>query len=278
MSEAWEQATRAAGQAGVEILPLTSLGEADRAVEVMKSTWGEDQLIPRELLRAFQASESVFQGAYRGDDLVGFVLGFYGRDADGFHLHSHMLAVMPDVRSQGVGYALKLAQRAATLDAGVTRARWTFDSLQARNARFNLSKLRAVADGFHRDFYGEMGDLLNEGDRTDRLVVRWDLLGAGAPELRGPVPTQPPLRPPAPAEGFEVLGREGPDAAPMPTEVRVPSGGPALVRIPRDHPDLRRRDPALGQAWREASARAFEVCFEAGLAATGFGDATYVFT
>jgi|SRR3990170_3563235 len=263
MSEAWEQAARAAELAGVEIRPLTSLGEADRAVEVMKLTWGEHQLIPRELLRAFQASESVFQGAYRGNDLVGFVLGFYGGDADGFHLHSHMLAVMPDVRSQGVGYALKLAQKAATLDAGVTRARWTFDSLQARNAQFNLSKLGAVADGFHRDFYGEMGDLLNEGDRTDRLFVRWDLLET---------------RTPSPVDGLEVLGREGPDDAPRPTEVRVPSGGPALVRIPRDHPGLRRRDPGLGQAWREASARAFEACFEAGLAATGFGDATYAFT
>ena len=54
-------------------------------------------------------------------------------------------------------------------------ARWTFDPLVARNAWFNLGKLGAVADAFGRAFYGEMTDEINAGDRSDRLVVRWDL-------------------------------------------------------------------------------------------------------
>jgi len=54
-------------------------------------------------------------------------------------------------------------------------ARWTFDPLVARNAWLNLGKLGAVADRFERAFYGEMTDEINRGDRTDRLVIRWDL-------------------------------------------------------------------------------------------------------
>jgi predicted GNAT superfamily acetyltransferase len=60
--------------------------------------------------------------------------------------------------------------------------RWTYDPLLARNAHFNLQKLGAFADGFERDFYGEMDDQLNRGDRSDRFTVRWEL----HPESRRP--------------------------------------------------------------------------------------------
>jgi predicted GNAT superfamily acetyltransferase len=76
-----------------------------------------------------------------------------------------------------------------------------------------------------------------------------------------------------------VLGRQGDDPdLPVPGEVRPPLGAPALVRIPRDYHAIRDRDCALADAWREAAAKAFTACFEAGLIATGFTmDSTYVF-
>ena len=67
--------------------------------------------------------------------MIGYVLGWAGVDPDdGLHLHSHMLAALPDRRHRGVGYALKLAQRAQALDQGIDLVRWTFDPLVARNA------------------------------------------------------------------------------------------------------------------------------------------------
>src|SRR5262249_6048049 len=107
-------------------------------------------------------------------ELVGFVLGFAGF-ADGPHLHSHMLATVPEWQSRGVGFALKLAQRAAALDAGFGEVRWTYDPLPARNAWFNLMKLGSEATAFLPEFYGDMTDLLNVGDRSDRFEVRWSL-------------------------------------------------------------------------------------------------------
>src|SRR6478735_8510006 len=109
-----------------------------------------------------------------GDELVGFVLGFAGF-SDGRHLHSHMLATVPEWQSRGVGFALKLAQRGAALDVGLDDVRWTYDPLLARNAWFNLTKLGATATAFLPEFYGEMTDLLNAGDRSDRFEVRWPL-------------------------------------------------------------------------------------------------------
>ena len=40
------------------------------------------------------------------------------------HVHSHMLAVMPEWQGRGVGVALKLGQRAWTQDVGIPEVRW----------------------------------------------------------------------------------------------------------------------------------------------------------
>src|SRR5437870_3211225 len=163
---AWKLAEDAARAADIELQPLTTLEDADRILHVMVATWGEHQLVPREMILALADSGNEPYGAFQEGDLVGYVLGWMGRDGDGPHVHSHMLAVLPGLRSRGVGYALKLAQRARALDAGYRVVRWTFDPLQARNAHFNINKLGVVGDRFRRDFYGEMTDALNRGDRS----------------------------------------------------------------------------------------------------------------
>lgn len=266
MSGEWESARIAALEANVEIRRLRTLSAADDAMVVMRQTWGANQEVPRELLRAFEASENVLQGAYRNGVLVGFALAFFGRDDDGFNLHSHMLAVLPDLRAGGVGYALKLAQRATAMEEGVTRIRWTFDPLVSRNAYFNLAKLGAVADGFERNFYGDMNDLLNADDRSDRLMIRWDL---EAP-ARGHADVN---------KGFQVLGLAGDVEMPKPSSVRPPPSDATFVviRIPADYLALRRQEPELGDAWRDAVAEAMELCFGAGLQAGEFTrDSVYV--
>ena len=263
-SDAWTKAREAAAAAGVELRPLTTLADADGMVRIMIATWGE-QLIRREMLRALGDSGNVPWGAFDGVELIGFVLGWIGEDPEGgLHVHSHLLATVPDRRHRGVGYALKLAQRAQTLDHGIHVVRWTVDPLVARNAHFNITKLGAVCDHFHRNFYGDMTDTLNRGERSDRLVVRWDL---------DREPTGP-----APAEGVVVLDAEG--DAPVLRAVEVPAAGaPLLVRIPREYQDLRERDPALAARWREAAGDAIEACFASGRIVTGFtSDSAYVLT
>lgn len=236
---------------------MTALAQFDDALGVMVATWGAFQLPPREMMTALAHSGNVPFGAYDGDRLVGFVLGWAGVDQGGLHVHSHMLAALPDRRHKGVGYALKLGQRAQALEQDIHVARWTFDPLVARNAWFNLGKLGAVADGFGRAFYGEMTDEINAGDRSDRLVVRWDL-------DRDPAPRPWP-------EGFPiVLAAEGAPDRPLPIrrEASCDSGG--IVEVPRDHAELRRRDPALAARWRDATAETLETCFLAGSIAASF--------
>ena len=256
--EAWSLANGAARRAGVDIRPLVDLDDAAAINDVIRATWGPSSVVAPEFLRAFQASGNTPLGAVREGRVIGFVLGFLG-PADGVHVHSHMLAVLPEHRATGAGHALKLAQRAWALDAGVGVVRWTFDPLQAANAHFNLMKLGAVADRFFRHFYGEMSDDLNRGERSDRLEVRWDL-------ERNPGSRD--ARPDAP---WIVLSRESADDAARPSEVRPPRGAPtATVEIPPDYAALRREHPELAARWREAAGDALEACVAAGMEAVAF--------
>jgi predicted GNAT superfamily acetyltransferase len=264
-SEAWGSAHRAAEAAGVELRPLTSIEDAERIQRVLVATWGDEQVVPREMLRALAESGNVPYGAFAGEEMIGYVLGWAGVDPnEGLHVHSHMLATLPDRRHRGVGYALKLAQRAQALDQGIRFVRWTFDPLVARNAYFNLHKLGAVIDRFERSFYGEMTDPLNRGDRSDRFVVRWDALEPPGPHAVAAVE--------APAL---VRCREGE----RPDRIDGAVGDAAVVEIPPDHAALRARDPGLARAWREVVAEAAEACLAAALVCARFdrSRSAYVF-
>jgi len=272
-SDAWTAASRAAANAGVSLRRMTTLDDADLVLRLIEHTWG-GQALPRETLRALEHADSGVIGAEADDgSLVGFVLGFLGT-AGGLHVHSHMLAVVPDRRHGGVGFALKLAQRAAALDEGIDDVRWTYDPLLARNAWFNLMKLGAAATEFLPDFYGEMDDLLNANDRSDRFEVRWRLRDAGV--------TARAAGDPAPLPGLEdataVLECAGADGDVRPSLTGAAIGARATVAIPRDYPELRARDAALAAEWRSAAAEAFAKCFAAGLSAVALTrEAVYLF-
>jgi predicted GNAT superfamily acetyltransferase len=117
-----------------------------------------------------------------------------------------MVAVDPTVRAAGIGFAIKLAQRAECLANGVTEMRWTFDPLIRRNAHVNLVKLGATVRAFHPNFYGNLADAINGDDATDRFEVSWRLdapvgaLAAARTDLALPV-------------DYEAMRRDDPAAA-----------------------------------------------------------------
>ena len=254
---AWQLAHDSAALCGVRLAALTSLEDADAIVRVMAATWGEE--IPRETIRALAGSGNVPWGAFEGEELIGYVLGWAAVEpSDGLHEHSHMLAAAPDRRHRGVGYALKLAQRASCLDRGIDLVRWTFDPLVARNAHLNINKLGARCDRFHRDYYGQMPDTINAGDRSDRLVVRWRLdQPLGAPQL--------------PADASLAVRSDGPIEAPSPVVVAGSQEADTVaIQVPADHAAVRAADPGLGVAWREGVGAALESCIGRGLSVVAF--------
>ncbi len=180
---AWQDASRAAHAAGVEVRVPASLAGFDEARLVFDATWpaldGSTQVTPN-LLRAAEHAGGYVATAYAGDSPIGAAFAFVGRHQDDAgtwhdHLHSHLAAVLPAHRDRHVGRALKLHQRAWAIEQGIDTVVWTFDPLVRRNVRLNLLHLGVEVDGFVPDFYGSLADGINDGDPTDRLFARWRL-------------------------------------------------------------------------------------------------------
>jgi predicted GNAT superfamily acetyltransferase len=242
-------AERAAHAAGVDVLEVGTPADAADTVALFSATWGEGRGADTSTLQAIAHAGNPVLLARRGELVVGALFSFLGWDG-GLHAHSHMTAVSPTVRSAGVGFALKLAQRAQCLEHGIGEVRWTFDPLIRRNARFNLWKLGATVRAFRPDFYGVLDDAINGTDRSDRFEVSWRLDSA---EVEQTVEEA-------------VAGRVR----------REPSGLTDDVTLPEDFESLRRTDPGAASRLREASRQWFADADHAG-ATVRFSGTGYVF-
>ncbi|TFC39791.1 MULTISPECIES: GNAT family N-acetyltransferase [unclassified Cryobacterium] len=166
-------ADSAAAAAGVTVRQAEPRDLA-AVIGLFERTWGVGHSPDRSMLLALDFAGNTVMMATKAGKPVGATLGFLGW-TDGIHLHSHMAAVVPWQRGSGVGYALKLFQRALCLQHGIADMRWTFDPLIRRNAHFNLVKLGAEVVRFLPDFYGRLDDVITGSDRSDRFEVRWRL-------------------------------------------------------------------------------------------------------
>lgn len=238
-------ATDAAERAGVEMRELHQIDEISQAGRLFDRIWGVDgqEPISVNMMKALAHTGNYVAGAWKHGCLMGASVGFVAGAAGPLSLHSHISGVAADAQGSGVGFALKLHQRAWALDRGIEEITWTYDPLVRRNGWFNLVKLGARAEHYHADFYGAMNDGINGGDPTDRCVVVWAL----APEPPGPFATDGAG---AGAGGVRLL-TEGPDGSPI-----VAGAPPAdaadtvLCQVPVDILAVRHRDPEMGRQWR----------------------------
>lgn len=242
---------------------LQGLEEYIRAVAFQESTWGRgfSERVPKSLMKVTQRLGGVVGGAFDADgEMVGFVYGMTGLE-HGRPVHwSDILAVSPGVRDRGLGRRLKLFQRDAVLELGVTRMYWTFDPLESRNGYLNLGKLGAVVREYVPDMYGVSDSPLHRGLGTDRFVVTWELdservrsrLGGSPPPAPGDVGTMPAAFPVERGSGGESLPGPGPESPGAFLERGAAAGG-IRVPVPAAIQELRDRDPSAAAAWRQAT-------------------------
>ncbi len=285
---AWGRASAAAQVAGVEMGLLLDVSEARRTAELFSDVWavtGGPMPVSGDLIQALVYTGNYAAGAWAGADLVGASVAFLALDERRLSLHSHITGVARAARGSGVGFALKQHQRAWALSHGIREVTWTFDPLVRANARFNLVKLGAIAVSYFVDFYGEMQDGVNAGDRSDRCAVSWQLdaprvvaASEGASTERelgeGAEPGRPPF-------GGTVLLAVGPDETPasMNTDGSAVNSGAVLCQVPADIAAMRTADPGKAHAWREALGETMGAAMEAGYVASSVSrDGWYLLT
>lgn len=268
VDQAQREAEAAAARAGIRVAEPRDEAEARLVSDAGTAVWGpRGTLAPNELQALVHAGSPVHLATdlrAPGRPVVGFALAFLGW-APFLHVHSHQVGVLERHRRRGVGYALKLAQRATCLAHGLTDMRWTFDPLVRRNTYFNLEVLGARAASFHPDFYGVMTDEINAGDVSDRLEAVWT--------LTDPLPARA-IRAGRDArtdEAAALLAER--DGWPRATGVCVGPG--ALLPVPPDYERLRREDPDRARGWRTACRELLQETYRTGLRVARVTDAGY---
>lgn len=236
IAQAERLAAEAASRSGVEVRTVADTGQQHLASDVLQRIWKHDggSPLPPELLHAFDFTGNYVGAAYDGARIVGVATAFLTEHRA---LHSHIAGVLPSYQGRSIGYVLKLHQRAWAMRHDIRTIAWTFDPLVRRNAHFNLIKLGAAVAEYLPDFYGALADSVNMGDRSDRLLVEWDLLG--------PVGGKSVMH----ARDTALALIVGADGEPL---VRRVAGDMRAVQLPPDVEAIRRADPAQGQRWRAA--------------------------
>lgn len=249
------------------IRPFSSEADFAACVALQRRTWGDDfrELVPPAMLLVAQKVGGVAAGAFRGDELAGFVYGLTGvRDGELVHW-SHMLAVAPTYRDRGIGRRLKYWQRDQVLALGVTRMFWTFDPLVARNAYLNLAVLGTRVVEYRRNLYGE-----NPMSRTDsvigsdRFVVEWAVAETRhARSASAHAPGGGAVRRPGGA------GPERDRATITPVTPERPDVPEVHIAVPPDIQALKEQRPDEARTWREVTRAAFEHYLAAGYRVEG---------
>lgn len=243
VTQAAQDAQRAASLAGVSIRELTGIGEQAAAIRLLAEIWKrspENPPVPPELLRAMSKAGNYIGGAFAQDVLVGVAIAFHA-NPERHSLHSHIAGISAEHAGRSIGFALKQHQRAWALAHRIDIIEWTFDPLVARNAYFNITKLGAHPEEYLANFYGEIADGVNNDDETDRVLVSWRLRSdeaiACASGTRVPVTRTP---------------------------------GDVYVAIPADIERVRRDDLPTAQQWRRSVRDQLTELLDAGGRIIGF--------
>ena len=242
IAAAWDDASAAAAAAGVVIRTVATTAEARELSSLLAEIWplpGGASPVEPNFAWALAHSGNYVSLARAADDsrALGACVSFFGPPGQR-HAHSHMAGVVAGSAGGGIGVALKLHQRAWSLERDVRDIGWTFDPLISRNAHFNVNRLGAVVTEYLPDFYGQMSDARNGGQSSDRLLVSWQL-------DRGGVRAEPAGEHPGLVRVVDGAPSLAPGAAAL-----AEAGSAASVLVPDDFEALRDEDPAGAARWR----------------------------
>jgi predicted GNAT superfamily acetyltransferase len=137
--------------------------------------FSETEIVSTTLLIGIQRGGGLVLEAFDSHEgkPIAFLLAFLGLVNSGLRHCSYMLGVLPEFRSKGVGYRLKLEQRNRALDQGISLVTWNFDPLDGASASLSFRKLGVVSRDYQRDLFGSKFGTLGAGLPTDRLLVEW---------------------------------------------------------------------------------------------------------
>jgi predicted GNAT superfamily acetyltransferase len=247
---------------------LTTLEDFGTVVDLEREIWGPgyDEVVPVPILAVTVMRGGILVGAFQGGRMIGFVYSIAGLKHGDKSQWSHMLGVLDEYRSAGIGRELKLLQRERALAMGIDLIEWTYDPMQAMNAHLNFARLGVVVEEYEVNVYGTSSSPLHGGNPTDRFVAEWRVKDPrveqrlkGAAPLAPVLTVEPALRVTASGDRFE------PSAPDLSIDARRIG-----VEIPMGFTTLLADAPDLALTWRMTTRAVFKTYFAAGYHAAEF--------
>jgi predicted GNAT superfamily acetyltransferase len=185
----------------VTIRECVTIEDFEQCIQLERAVWNDEDIgiMPIRLYLLSKTCNAPTIGAFdRSNRLVGFVhtmLALFDRHVV---YHSHLAAVVEELRHKDIGFRMKMAQREHAIEAGVPLIMWTFDPLQSRNAHLNINKLGAVIRRYEINYYGEgHSNIFDPGVPSDRIFAEWwvwsphvkSILMGGRPQVEEGAPS-----------------------------------------------------------------------------------------
>ena len=162
---------------GITIRECDSVDDFKQCIELERAVWRDDDIgiMPIRLYMISKACNAPTIGAFDSTGkLVGFVHTMIAIREKQVVYHSHLAAVVEELRHKDIGFKMKLAQREQALKVGVPLIIWTFDPLQSRNAHLNINKLGAIIRRYEINYYSEgLSSVFDAAVPTDRVFAEW---------------------------------------------------------------------------------------------------------
>jgi len=253
---------------------LTTLEEFSQVVELERTIWGPGyvDVVPVPIFAITVKRGGILAGAFTSDRMIGFVYSVAGIKRGKPTQWSHMLGVLPEFRSDGIGHRLKLLQRERALSMGLDLIEWTYDPMQALNAHLNFTKLGVIVEEYEINVYGTSNSPLHAGNPTDRFVAEWNI---AEPHVAGRLARKPGEMRVRTDEVRDVAAVNvvagGSGAWPSCADVRLGLDARRVaVQIPMDFTEMLIEAPALALEWRLATREIFTTYFARGYQAVDF--------
>jgi predicted GNAT superfamily acetyltransferase len=242
-----------------EIRLLKNLEEYRQCEPIQRRVWGTLG-VGSEVMTVTQKYGGVVVGTIVKGRVAGFIYAFLARYHGRLVHWSHMMAVEAKFRDKGFGFRMKLFHRKLALERGLKSICWTYDPLQSRNAKLNISRLGAAVDQYVPDCYGHFPSLLDKGLPSDRFVVNWHIATARVrARLQGeslPVDASLPR-----VNETRLTARGFPENRVIRFDLTHRG---LLVEIPAHTDDMRSRALLLARRWRLETRRILERYLSAG--------------
>lgn len=248
---------------------LTALDEFASVVELERRIWGTgyEDVVPVPILAITVMRGGTLIGAFAEDDsMIGFVYGLAALKRGRATHWSHMLGVVDEFRSAGVGHELKRLQRDRALAMGLDLVEWTYDPMQALNAHLNFAKLGVIVEEYEVNVYGTSTSPLHGGNPTDRFVAEWKITD---PRVEQRLNGQAPLASILPIEPVLRTRRTGEWLEPAATDLDV-AAKRVSVEIPTGFTAMLSEAPELALHWRMTTREVFTTYFARGYRAVEF--------